>query len=89
MPLAFAMPVRICSADYYHRQGHKMIGDCKAILKKLMAAGESQSSVARATGVPQSTISLILSGNRPDPATSTTRKIEAYAAVRLKRKPRK
>lgn len=66
-----------------------MIPDCKKLLDKLMAAGETQSSIARATGVQQSAISLILSGQRTDPATSTTRKIEAYAAVRLKRKQRK
>ena len=64
-----------------------MIDNCADLLDRLIAAGESQAEIARQTGVPQATISRILSGKHGDPLTSTTRKIQDYAAKRLKRKP--
>ena len=64
-----------------------MIDDCADLLDRLMASGETQTSIALATGVPQATISRILSGKHGDPLTSTTRKIQDYAERRLGRRP--
>lgn len=64
-----------------------MIDDCADLLDRLIASGETQTSIAAATGVPQATISRILAGKHGDPLTSTTRKIQDYAERRLKGKP--
>ena len=61
--------------------------DTHGLLQSLIDAGDSQAEIARQTGVQQATISRILAGQHMDPLTSTTRRIQEYAAKRLKRKP--
>lgn len=51
----------------------------KQLIEALIAAGETQLSIQRGTGISQATISRILSGIAEDPRSSTVNKLRAYS----------
>lgn len=54
------------------------------LLRSLLDSGETQTSIEAGSGVPQATISRILSG--ADPRSSTVDKLAAYAERKRKTK---
>ncbi|MFP1683369.1 hypothetical protein ACLD0W_12725 [Alloalcanivorax sp. C16-1] len=58
--------------------------DPKILIEQLMAAGETQLSIERATGISQATISRIKSGISQDPRSSTVTRLRDYADEVLK-----
>lgn len=59
--------------------------DPRTIVQQLIAAGETQLSIERATGISQATISRIAAGVSQDPRNSTVIKLTQYAEVILRR----
>lgn len=53
--------------------------DPKTLIESLMAAGQTQLSIERATGISQATISRIKAGVSQDPRSSTVTKLRTFA----------
>lgn len=60
-----------------------MIDTPKQIIDALVDAGETQSSIYRATGVSQATISRIQAGVAKDPRSSTVNRLKEFAMAKL------
>lgn len=59
----------------------------KQLLQRLIDEGETQASISKSSGVPQPTISRILTGSHEDPRTSTANKILDFLEKRSSATP--